>query len=389
MDGQETQRAIVLSQIPVIFPKQKIKTTIYVPSIALKSTDSDLSFVESLLQSAHKNFAFPLTIYVTELVDLLRCPRKFLLSKLILKEIEKPYDLLGTDGRLIGNLVHDSLAKIYDKITENIDIKKLKSLIENEDELTALLEEVFLELIEADPSFTNNIKSNLHLIPSFNISKKYVRSIIQRDYNLLSNKKIQTIIHEHPIEPKDQSDVFVIKGKIDRIEEWESHIRIVDFKHGLSKSDSVNIQWDSIINHIKEIGKYLKRDETYDGEPLNTINESKAYGLQIMIYKNLYKQNLQNHQDDKNQIKSYIYVISESSIENNSKFEREVNIVKGRTPVSELEATFMEHIFELAKIVANQLREADATDIIRQFFPIEGNHCKYCQFRNICFIKND
>ncbi len=382
MDGQDTQKSIVLSQIPIIFQGQKIKTTIYIPSVSLKSTDADLSFVKSLKQPNDS----PLTLYVTELVDLIRCPRKFLLSKLIPKEIEEPYDLLGTDGRLIGDLVHNALAKIYN---EN---KNLKSLIDNEDELTAILEEVFLELIESDTSSTNNIKTNFHLIPSFNISKKYVRNIIKRDYALLSQdgkEKILKIIHEYKIKFKELSNEFVIEGRIDRIETWESHIRIVDFKHGLSKNDSVNIQWDSIIEKIQEISKYLKGEVAHDGkQQLKTIDENKAYGLQIMIYKNLYKQNYPNQQDDKKQIKSYIYVISESSNENNSKFEQEVNIKKNRTIVSELEDEFMEHIFELAKIVSNQLREADATDLIKRFFPIEGDHCKYCQFRNICFIKN-
>lgn len=402
MDGQPTQKSIVLNQIPVIFANKNVRTTVYVPSASLKPTDSDLSFVKSLIKLQRQDTPHPLTLYVTDLVTLLQCPRKFLLSKLIRKEIEEPYDLLGTDGRLIGNLVHNSLAKIYEN---DVDKSKLKSLIENEKELTALLKEVLLELIQTETS-TQNIKDNFHLIPSFNLSKQYVKNILRRDYALLTNKAgetIKDIIHEQDINYEDSSGSFVIKGRIDRLEQWyadkgNTNTRIVDFKHGVSSNIKQKLtvppyvldHAEKIIEHIKEGNSTNGNDKAYE------LKNDSYYGIQIMIYKNLYVS--QQNNASKNSILPYIYPISRvMSLPNDFGLKVEFSS-RGHSESKykslsneEKEQKLKELVIELSRSVSELLKNSATSieDLIKRFFPIEANHCKGCKFKNICFVHKD
>ncbi len=398
MDGQPTQKSIVLSQIPVMFPNKEVKTTVYVPSASLKPTDSDISFVKSLIKSQQQDIPYPLILYVTDLVTLLQCPRKFLLSELIPDEIEEPYDLLGTDGRLIGNLVHNSLAKIYEN---GIDIRKLKSLTENEKELTDLMEKVFLELIQVEASI-DNMKSNIHLIPSFSLSKQYVQNILKRDYALLTNKSgetIENIIHEKEINYEDKLGAFVIKGRIDRVEQWNSNIRIVDFKHGVSSTNKLKLTVSTyVLDHAEKVLEHIKKGkDANEADRAYELSSDSGYGIQIIIYKNLYIS--QQNNADKSSISPYIYSISRVMGIQAENFELKVEFSsKGRCESKykslsneEKEQKLMELIVGLSRSVSERLSNSASSvdDLITSFFPIEADHCKYCKFKNICFVHND
>ncbi|NPA33493.1 MAG: hypothetical protein GXO48_00980 [Chlorobi bacterium] len=397
MDGQPTQKSIILSQIPIMFPNKEINTTVYVHSTSLKPSEPDLSFVESLIESPQEE-TVPLTLSVTELVSLLKCPRKFLLSRFLPEEIEEPYDLLGTDNRLIGNLVHNCLAKIYEN---GVDPETLKALINNDDELTKVLNQVLWELLGGTTE--NSIATDFHLIPSFNISKQYVKKIIERDYSLLTNPDndaIKNISHEQEIYYKDDSRAFVIKGRIDRLEHRSSTIRIVDFKHGVSSKSSSNEKTLSVsvgvLDHIEEIIKSLKSEGTNEEAKLRKINSNEGYALQILIYKNLYAK--QSNDTDKTSVVPYIYSISNVMSPQMKGFELKVQIstrnakneYKSLSP-EEIEQVLMDIVFKLSTSVSELLRQPSASveSLITQFFPIESDQCQHCRFKNICFIHKE
>jgi len=157
----------------------------------------------------------------------------------------------------MGNIVHDSLEIIYKgyvgKRLKIEDLEKMNKLV------STTVKDVIKNYIREE---NNNKGKNVIIIETV---KKYVERVIEIDRKVVENEndlRIIAVEKEFETKIKDGSNKYKIRGKIDRVDQLNGEVRVIDYKSGkkISRSDVT----------IKE------NDE---------ITEEKGiYNLQLLIY---------------------------------------------------------------------------------------------------------
>ena len=157
----------------------------------------------------------------------------------------------------MGNIVHDSLEIIYKgyvgKRLKIEDLEKMNKLV------STTVKDVIKNYIREE---NNNKGKNVIIIETV---KKYVERVIEIDRKVVENEndlRIIAVEKEFETKIKDGSNKYKIRGKIDRVDQVNGEVRVIDYKSGkkISRSDVT----------IKE------NDE---------ITEEKGiYNLQLLIY---------------------------------------------------------------------------------------------------------
>ena len=157
----------------------------------------------------------------------------------------------------LGNIIHDSLELLYKGLVGNyLDIKSLEKLKDSINNCVVTNAEKYVR--------TRNLKKGKNVI-IIETAKKYVESVIDIDLKELTdgNKiKIISIEKEFSSELMGEGKKYKIRGKIDRVDEKNGEIRIIDYKSG-KKLYKRNLE----VKDIKEIR-----------------NEKGIYNLQLLIY---------------------------------------------------------------------------------------------------------
>ena len=134
----------------------------------------------------------------------------------------------------IGNIVHDSLELIYkDYVGKKLIIGDLKKMKEK---INTTVQDIIRNYVREE-----NIYNGKNIIIVETV-KEYVKKVIELDQMTLEkgNKlKIIAVEREFENEIKDEANQYKIRGKIDRIDELNGEIRVIDYKSGkkLSKRD--------------------------------------------------------------------------------------------------------------------------------------------------------
>ena len=157
----------------------------------------------------------------------------------------------------LGNIIHDSLELLYKGLVGNyLDIKSLEKLKDSINNCVVTNAEKYVR--------TRNLKKGKNVI-IVETAKKYVESVIDIDLKELTDGntiKIISIEKEFSSELMGERKKYKIRGKIDRVDEKNGELRIIDYKSG-KKLYKRNLE----VKDIKEIR-----------------NEKGIYNLQLLIY---------------------------------------------------------------------------------------------------------
>ncbi|AXT52075.1 PD-(D/E)XK nuclease family protein [Aquimarina sp. BL5] len=183
----------------------------------------------------------------------------------------------------LGTVIHNTLENLYkpleDKFVSVEDITNMIALIDTEIKYHFRKEYSKLDITQG---------KNLLI---FEVAKRYIYNFLKREEKMLkSGSQLKIIAIESNLKtelriPELDFPVF-IKGKVDRIDELDGQLRIIDYKTGkVIKSDVVLMDWDV----ITEDYKYSKAIQVlaYAYMQYNQQSLSEPFQAGIISFKNL------------------------------------------------------------------------------------------------------
>ncbi len=281
-DGLNTgEKSRFISQLEIEnIPNHTIQKSIINPTISiseskLKTVNKTVDVINRLKEIANYGFS------PSALTSYLRNPIEFYYQKILkineFKEVEET-----VAANTLGTIVHDTLETFYKPFENNfltIDIL-LKMQQEIEKEVTTQFKKTFKE-----GSFSKG--KNLLI---FEVAKRFVFNFINYEIselkkgNQIKILKIESkLVAEIPI--KELDFPIKIRGIVDRVDEYNGILRIIDYKTGLVKQADLNIvDWEDLTTDTKyskiiQILAYTKM--IYNEYPFNNAEAG------IISFKNL------------------------------------------------------------------------------------------------------
>ncbi|WP_299246896.1 PD-(D/E)XK nuclease family protein [uncultured Aquimarina sp.] len=183
----------------------------------------------------------------------------------------------------LGTVIHNTLENLYKPLENRFisveDITKMIAQIDNEIKYHFRKEYSKLDITQG---------KNLLI---FEVAKRYIYNFLKtEEKTLTSGSKLKIIAIESNLKtelkiPELDFPVF-IKGKVDRIDELDGQLRIIDYKTGkVTKSDVVLMDWDV----VTEDYKYSKAIQVlaYGYMQYNQQSLSEPFQAGIISFKNL------------------------------------------------------------------------------------------------------
>lgn len=170
----------------------------------------------------------------------MNCPLDFYYNYVLrINEVEEVEE--AVEMSTFGTVIHNVLEQLYLPFLENklvltaTDVEKMKIQVE---ELTTA------EFI-AEKFSLNDLKSGKNLI-TFNIALDYINSFLKNEIRFLTTEKPQLLIKQLEKEFRYQLDFnqtkVLLKGKADRIDSFNSKVRIIDYKTGSVEPNDLKIK---------------------------------------------------------------------------------------------------------------------------------------------------
>ncbi len=220
----------------VVIPKMpKIE---YVPQVVKK----EASVIERLQEIAYKGFSpSALTAYIRNPID-------FYYQKILgINEYEAVEETVAANT--LGTVVHDTLELLYKPFEGKIvTTKDIKAMFGNVEELVVKnFKKTYGE---------GNIHRGKNLI-IFNVAKRYVTNFLQQELQTLKSGKTLRILQiEQTLKAKvdipELGFPVYIGGKVDRVDELDGVMRIIDYKTGkVSQGDVEIVDWDVLTQDYK------------------------------------------------------------------------------------------------------------------------------------------
>ncbi len=202
--------------------------------------------IESIKIIAQKGFS------PSSLANYIRNPIDFYYQKILnIKEYDEAEETVAANT--LGTVIHNTLEDFYKPFIDNFltveNIKEMKLLIEKT--VTYHFKDVYKE---------GDLSKGKNLI-IYEIAKRYVSNFLDLEItDLKKGNQIKIVAIETDnfieIEIPELNFPVKIKGKIDRIDEYNGIIRIVDYKTGKVDQNEVEIiNWDDITTDYKKFGK--------------------------------------------------------------------------------------------------------------------------------------
>ncbi|MCB0466480.1 MAG: PD-(D/E)XK nuclease family protein, partial [Aequorivita sp.] len=220
----------------ILSPKVQIKPK------SLKQIDKTETVMQRLQEIAEKGFS------PSALTSYIRNPLDFYFQRILkLNEFEEVEETVAANT--LGTIVHDTLEILYKPLIDTVlsveDLLKMKTRIQ--DEVTAQFIKTF-----KGGTFTKG--KNLII---FEVAKRYISNFIDREIseveagNSIKIIKIETdLTLDIPISEFD----FPVKihGKVDRVDEYNGQLRIIDYKTGsVNQGDVEIINWEDLNQDYK------------------------------------------------------------------------------------------------------------------------------------------
>lgn len=176
-----------------------------------------------------------------------------------LKEEDEVEEFAG--DRTLGNVIHNTLEQLYLPYKDTILTPEIFKKINQEKE------SVFNKI--ADEELLKGNEKRGKNIVILKVAREMIDSVLNKDLNLCKEK--QLIIRD--VEPKFTAtfktpvgNEVTFKGKIDRIDEVDNQIRVLDYKTGSVKADDLN----------------------FNEKNIDKIPEDKSKAIQLAIYAYMY-----------------------------------------------------------------------------------------------------
>ncbi len=301
----------------------------------------DASIIDKLKSKAEKGFSpSSINLYI-------RCPLKFYFTEILgLSEPEEIDESI--DAATMGSVVHQALKKLITPyINQQLQRDKIKI---NEKEIEKEVHLAFRQYYTGgDTDYGKN-----YLITR--VAVQWIKRMVHADIFDKTGGKSQSWIIRYleerftsniNIETGNGSLPILIKGTIDRVDELDGHILVMDYKTGMVNPTHLNIKdWED-----------LEHDANY------------AQALQLLIYSYLY---LQNNPDKTVTCNAGILSVPKSS--------------QGLLPIK-LKSKILEINQEEKTLVVNVIisileKIFDPNNSFSQTEELEN--CKYCPYIRIC-----
>ena len=146
------------------------------------------------------------------------------------------------DAPLFGNILHEAMDFLYqDFLNKEVTKEDLESLKKNKSKVEESIDHAFGKEYFKNKKFEYSGKN----IIIRDIIEKYIYQIIKIDLSIAPFKILSledTYKIEIPVTVNGAFDTITLGGKIDRVDELNNHIRIIDYKTGGDKLEFKNIE---------------------------------------------------------------------------------------------------------------------------------------------------
>ncbi|MCZ4317720.1 PD-(D/E)XK nuclease family protein [Aequorivita viscosa] len=222
--------------------KQILSPKVHIKKQELREIKKTDPVMQRLREIAAKGFS------PSALTSYIRNPLEFYFQKILrLNEFEEVEETVAANT--LGTIVHDTLEKFYQPLESKVltvqYLQEIKTRIH--DEVTAQFKKTF-------KGGTFSKGKNLII---FEVAKRYISNFIDReisDVEAGNSIKIIKIEAKLTLEiPFSELDFPVnIHGKVDRVDEYNGQLRIIDYKTGQVKQGDVEIiEWEEINQDYK------------------------------------------------------------------------------------------------------------------------------------------
>ena len=203
----------------------------------LKTIEKTEAVMQRLQEIASKGFS------PSALTSYIRNPIDFYFQKILrLNETEEVEETVAANT--LGTIVHDTLEEFYKPLVGQFltseTLKSLKPKIE---------EEVVKQFKKTFKGGTFNKGKNLII---FEVAKRYIENFINQEISeIKAGNEIKIISIENNLEVdipiSELSFPVKIKGKVDRVDEYNGQLRIVDYKTGkVAQSEVELVDWEEM-----------------------------------------------------------------------------------------------------------------------------------------------
>ena len=209
---------------------QNIKT------ISIPKSEEILQELNKYQQSAEK------TISPSALNTYMECSLRFYF-KYVARIEEKDEITEELDHRLLGNIFHECSQALYETIPNGqVTTEAIDSILKNEKLIDEKIQNSYLKIYDANISKLIDSGNNELIL---NIIKKYVKEMLRYDkkicpFQILSMEERFNVPINIQIEEKSQT-VF-IGGFIDRVDQTNEGIRVIDYKTGADANNFKSIE---------------------------------------------------------------------------------------------------------------------------------------------------
>ena len=225
----------LLKQLELLKPKlAKLMVTPKVNSQAILPKEIQvIPEVQERIAQQFKSGLSP-TAITTYLYNPLSFYKKYVLKIYEAEEVEETIA-----ANTLGNVIHYSLKSLYDPYVGNfVSVSDVQQMIEKSDDEVSKW--INIEIREG------NIQSGKNRL-IYEVAKKYVHNFLKSEEELLADDN--NVLKIISLEEDYRTDLYIpdlnetvhIKGQIDRIDELNGEVRIIDYKTGKVEQRNLNI----------------------------------------------------------------------------------------------------------------------------------------------------
>lgn len=191
----------------------------YVDATEIKKTPEIIAKIKERFKTGFSPSA--LTTY-------LECPLNFYYNYVIgakdADEVEEEIEMSS-----FGTFVHDALEELYKPfVGKNITEQNLKQLLK-------IADETVVKAFTKEKFTLNELKRGKNLL-TLNVAQNYVKTFISNELDLIKGKTdllyIKSLEEELKATVKVGDEIINLKGKADRIDEFDNVLRVIDYKTG-------------------------------------------------------------------------------------------------------------------------------------------------------------